>query len=178
MISRSALCLSVHLFAASVLLLPASSLAEPATPKRNPFAADGPYPMSHHDPGQTDITVVDGPTQGRPLTREDVKRVPVVWCSAPIVKKRGEHTTIVAGTPHGLVKVDGTGEAFDFVSLMPYPGLEDEHTDVTNDDIHWHMRKIDEKRRKKQDWRLLFHSIYMMFGMEMGLNNGGSARTA
>jgi hypothetical protein len=130
--------------------------------------------MSHHDPAQSDVTVVDGPTKGRKLTRADARTVPVVWCSAPIVKKVGDHTTLIAGTPHGLAKIDATGEAFDLVSFMPYPGLEDEHADVTHEDITWHMQRIDEKRRKKQDWRLLFHSAYMLWGLELNRRNTGS----
>ncbi|MBW2269303.1 MAG: hypothetical protein JRH16_12075 [Deltaproteobacteria bacterium] len=145
-----------------------------ALPSPHPWAADGPYPMSHHNSGQTDVTVVNGPTQGRKLTREDAKSVPVVWCSAPIVKKVGDHTTVIAGTPHGLAKIDATGEAFDLVSFMPYPGLEEEHSDVTHEDIAWHMDRINEKRREKQDWRLLFHSAYMLWGLELNMRNGGS----
>ncbi|MAE94075.1 MAG: hypothetical protein CL910_05390 [Deltaproteobacteria bacterium] len=155
--------------------VPIASLAsELALPSANPWAAAGPYPMSHHNPAQSDVTVVDGPTRGKKLTRAEVKTVPVVWCSAPIVKETGGHTTVIAGTAHGLVKIDATGEAFEFVSLMPYPGLEDEHTDVGPEHIAWHMERIDEKRRKKQDLRLLFHSAYMLWGLELNVRNGGS----
>jgi hypothetical protein len=155
--------------------IPVASLAaEAALPSPNPWAAAGPYPMSHHNPAQSDVTVVDGPTKGRKLTVADAKTVPVVWCSGPIVKKVGDHTTVVAGTPHGLAKIDATGEAFDLVSFMPYPGLEDEHSDVTHEDIAWHMERIDEKRRKKQDLRLLLHSAYMLYGLELNYRNGGS----
>jgi hypothetical protein len=159
-------------------LLPGVAQAVPAAraelPRPNAWAAAGPYPMSHHNPAQTDVTVVDGPTKGKTLTRDEAKTVPVVWCSAPIVKKVGEHTTVIAGTPHGLAKINATGEAFDLVSFMPYPGLEQEHTDVTPDDLDWHRAKIDEKRRKKQDWRLLFHSAYLLYDAELNVSNGGS----
>jgi hypothetical protein len=158
-----------------VALLPLVAAADDAgLPAPHPWAAAGPYPMSHHNPGQSDVTVVDGPTKGKKLTVDDVKTVPVVWCSGPIVKEVGDHTTVIAGTPHGLAKIDATGEAFDLVSFMPYPGLEEEHTDVTGEDITWHMERIDEKRRKKQDLRLLFHSAYMLFGLELNFRNGGS----
>ncbi|MBJ18134.1 MAG: hypothetical protein CL933_01805 [Deltaproteobacteria bacterium] len=156
-------------------LVPVASVAAGGSlPATHPWAAAGPYPMSHHNPGQTDLTIVDGPTQGKKLTREEAKTIPVVWCSAPIVKRVGDHTTVIAGTPHGLVKIDATGEAFDLIGLMPYPGLEQDHVDVTHEDITWHMDAIDEKRRKKQDWRLLFHSVYMLFGLELNYTNGGS----
>ena len=117
---------------------------------------------------------VEGPTKGKKLELADAKSVPVVWCSAPIVKKVGDHTTVIAGTPHGLTKINATGEAFDLVSFMPYPGLEDEHSDITHEDIAWHMERIDEKRRLKQDWRLLGHSAYMLYGLELNYRNGGS----
>ena len=144
-----------------------------ALARRNPFAAEGPYPMSHHDPGQTDTTIVDGPTQGRKLTRADAKTVPVSWCSAPIVKKVGDHTTVIAGTPHGLTKIDATGEAFELVSFMPYPGLGDDHL-PTHEDLDWHRAKIDERRLEKQDWRLLFQSAYLLYDLGLNYRNGGS----
>ncbi len=158
----------------SAIAIASSAVAAPGLPPQNPYVANGPYPMSHHNPGQTDVTVVDGPTKSKQLGRDDVKTVPVVWCSAPIVKKLADHTTVIAGTAHGLVKIDATGEAFDRIGLMPYPGLEEEHIDVTEDDITWHMDRVDEKRRKKQDWRLLFHSIYALLGLELNPDNGGS----
>jgi hypothetical protein len=157
------------------LLIAATSAAEPiALPPVNPWAAAGPYPMSHHNPGQTDVSNVEGPTRGKKLNLADAKTVPVVWCSAPIVKKVGDHTTVIAGTPHGLAKINATDEAFDLIAFMPYPGLENEHSDVTHEDITWHMERIDEKRRLKQDWRLLAHSAYMLYGLELNHRNGGS----
>jgi len=150
-------------------------LPEPAAlPTPNPWAAAGPYPMSHHNPAQTDLTVVDGPTRGKALGLEDAKTVPVIWCSAPIVKEVDGHTTVIAGTAHGLAKIDATGEAFERVSFMPYPGLEDEHSDVSDADLDWHRQRIDERRRKKQDWRLLFESVYLLWGGELGMENAAS----
>ena len=163
------------LLALSICLLTSVVAAEtPALPTANPWAAQGPYPMSHHNPGQTDLTIVNGPTRGKKLERKDVKTVPVVWCSAPIVKKVGGHTTVIAGTPHGLVKIDATGEAFDAVSFMPYPGIEQAHLDVGPDEIDGHRARIDERRRRKQDWRLLFEAAYMLWGLELNMSNAGS----
>ena len=161
------------LFVSSMAIAESGSERSHPIAPRNPFAAKGPYPMSHHDPGQTDTTIVAGPTKGRKLTRADAKTVPVSWCSAPIVKKVGDHTIVIAGTPHGLAKIDATGEAFDFVSFMPYPGLEDEHR-PTHEDLDWHRAKVDERRLGKQDWRLLFQSAYMLYDMGMNYRNGGS----
>jgi hypothetical protein len=157
-----------------ILSLASMAMAQAALPAANPWAAEGPYPMSHHNPGQTDASVVEGPTVGKQLTEADAKHVPITWCSGPIVKKVGAHTTVIAGTPHGLAKIDATGEAFELVHFMPYPGLETEHTDVTNQDIAWHADRIDERRRKKQDLRLLFESAFLFWGMELNFHNGGS----
>jgi hypothetical protein len=145
-----------------------------ALPAPNPWAASGPYPMSHHNPAQTDVSVVAGPTRGKQLEVADAHTVPVTWCSAPIVKKVGEHTTVIAGTPLGLAKIDATGEKFELVSFMPYPGFETEHDDVTHEVIARHMGHIDAKRRRRQDLRLLFHSAYMLWGFDFNMRNGGS----
>ena len=69
-----------------------------ATPARNPWLADGPYPMSHHNPAQTDVSTEHGATQGKDLVAADVKTVPVTWSSSPLVKKVGGGTTVIAGT--------------------------------------------------------------------------------
>ncbi|MDH3208353.1 MAG: hypothetical protein OEO79_17260 [Gemmatimonadota bacterium] len=152
-----------------------SQAAEPsALPAPNPWAAAGPYPMSHHNPAQTDVSIVEGPTRGKRLEASEAKTVPVVWCSAPIVKRVGGHTTVIAGTPHGLAKIDATGEAFDFVSFMPYPEIEEEHADVTPDDIARHRQGIDAKRRLRQDLRLLLRSAWMLWDLELNMRNGGS----
>ncbi len=152
----------------------AANAADINLPAKNPWAATGPYPMSHHNPAQTDVSIVDGPSVGKKLTRDDAKTVPVTWCSAPIVKKVGDETIVIAGTPIGLVKIKATGEDFEWVSTMPYPGLEGEHDDVTSETITGVMTRIDEKRRKKQDWRLLFQSALMLWRFEMNMSNGGS----
>lgn len=137
-------------------------------PARNPWAADGPYPMSHPNPAQTDVTIVRGPTQGKKLSLADAKMVPLVWCSAPIVKKIGGDTVVIAGNPHGLLKIVATGEDFELVSTMPYPGTEGAHTDVTPAKIDASIARIDEKRRKKQDWRLLFKAGFITTLLEDG----------
>ena len=56
----------------------------------NPWIADSPYAISHHDPAQTDVTPVDGPTIGGRIRYDQAQTVPVVWCSAPIYKRVGE----------------------------------------------------------------------------------------
>jgi len=80
---------AILLVALGCLLPGLAGAGDAALPQRNAFAADGPYPMSHHNPGQTDVTIIEGPTRGKQLTRFEARTVPVIWCSAPIVKKVG-----------------------------------------------------------------------------------------
>jgi hypothetical protein len=42
----------------------------------NPWLAEGAYPISHHNPAQTDTTAVAGPDLGRRLRVDKVKHVP------------------------------------------------------------------------------------------------------
>ena len=138
-------------------------------PPRNPWVADSPYAISHHNSAQTDVTGVDGPRVGDRLTRDEAKTVPLVWCSAPLYKRIGNETIVIASNPLGLIKVRATGDAFELVSNVPYPNREDVHAEVTAERIAGVMRDIDEKRRLKQDWRLLFNSwlLYYKFNINM-----------
>ncbi len=135
----------------------------------NPWIADSPYAISHHDPAQTDVTPVDGPTLGGRIRFDQVQTVPVVWCSAPIYKLVGEETVVVASTPMGLIKVRATGDDFSVVSSVPYPNRESVHAEVTDARIAEVMGAIDEKRRAKQDWRLLFNSLLMYYKFNINM---------
>jgi hypothetical protein len=154
-------------------IAPSGSASNVNAPAPNPWAASGPYPMSHHNPAQTDVSIVEGPTRGKKLELADARLVPVVWCSAPIVKQVGDDTIVIAGTPHGLAKIKATGEDFTLIARTPYPGVDD-HADVTPEKIDASIARIDEKRRKKQDWRLLFNAGLMLWQLEMDQGNGGS----
>ncbi|MDC0363023.1 hypothetical protein OAN12_08285, partial [Halioglobus sp.] len=135
----------------------------------NPWIADSPYAISHHDPAQTDVTPVDGPTLGGRIRFDQAQTVPVVWCSAPVYKLVGEETVVVASTPMGLIKVRATGDDFSVVSSVPYPNRESVHAEVTNARIAEVMGAIDEKRRAKQDWRLLFNSLLMYYKFNINM---------
>ncbi|MCX2977191.1 hypothetical protein [Candidatus Marimicrobium litorale] len=135
----------------------------------NPWIADSPYAISHHDPAQTDVTPVDGPTIGGRIRYDQAQTVPVVWCSAPIYKRVGEETVVVASTPMGLIKVRATGDDFSVVSSVPYPNRESVHAEVTDARIAEVMNAIDEKRRAKQDWRLLFNSLLMYYKFNINM---------
>ncbi|MFL2936216.1 MAG: hypothetical protein ACJZ7Z_05735 [Myxococcota bacterium] len=141
-------------------------------PLKNPWLAEGPYPISHHNPGQTDLSTERGPTRGKDLEAQDAKTVPVAWCSAPIVKEVDGETTVIAGAANGLVKIRATGEAFEWVSTLAYPEVSD-FSDVTPEKIADVMEGIDESRRSGSDWGLLFRSLWMFVPLEMwGLPNG------
>jgi len=120
-------------------------------PTSNPWLADSPYAISHHNPAQTDSTEIDGPRKSKQLTLQDVKTVPLVWCSAPTYKRIGDDTVVIASNPTGLIKIRASGEDFIQVSNVPYPGREQVHAAVSTDKIFAAMANIDENRRKKQD---------------------------
>jgi hypothetical protein len=152
-------------------LLPLGVLAAdtPHLPADNPWVADSPYAISHHNPAQTDVTGVDGPTIGGRLTTWEAKTIPLVWCSAPLYKQIGNEIVVIASNPMGLIKVRATGEDFELISNVPYPNRENVHTQATDELIAEVMADINAKRRKKQDWRLLFNSWLMYYKLNINM---------
>lgn len=146
----------------TLLLAAAVSLPVP-----NPFVSASSYPVSHHNPAQTDSTPVDGPRIGKQLTLNEAQYVPVLWCSAPTYKHIGDETVVIASTPLGLVKIRATDEDFTMVSNVPYPGREDVHADGTDEAILDVMASIDKHRREKNDIRLLLNSWYMYYKLNV-----------
>lgn len=151
------------------LLVIAPPVAASDLPPKNPWIADSAYAISHHNAAQTDATAIYGPTKGAVLTADQAKVVPLIWCSAPLFKHIGDETVVIASNPLGLVKVRATGEDFTPISNVPYPGREAVHADVSDDTIFEVMGNIDEKRRAKQDWRLLFNSWMMYYKFNISL---------
>ena len=133
----------------------------------NPWLADSAYPVSHHNPGQTDSTPVDGPNLSKRLTVDDVKTVPILWSSAPTFKNVDGERIVIAANPAGIIKVRATGEDFELVSNVAYPGREDVHAKITDEKLHETMLSMDEKRRNKQDLRLLINSLWMFVKFEI-----------
>ena len=133
----------------------------------NPWLADSAYPISHHNPGQTDSTPVDGPDLGKRLSVDDVKTVPILWSSAPTFKNVNGERIVIAANPAGIIKVRATGEEFKLVSNVSYPGREDVHAKVTDEKLRETMLSMDEKRRNKQDLRLLINSLWMFVKFEI-----------
>ena len=151
-------------FAARLVYPTMAAMALPALAGQvpvNPWLAQGAYPISHHNPGQTDSTPVDGPDRGKRLSHEDVKSVPLLWSSAPTFKLVDGERIVIAANPAGIIKVRATGEDFTLVSNVPYPGMGAVHEAVTDEKLHETRLSIDEKRRNKQDLRLLLNSLWM-----------------
>ena len=148
----------LYSFVASALCPTYVSAAGVNLPADNPWVAGSPYAISHHNPAQTDVTEINGPTVGGKLTVGEAETIPLVWCSAPLYKQIGNETVVIASNPMGLIKVRATGEEFELISNVPYPNREDVHAQVTDALINEVMADIDNKRRQKQDWRLLFNA--------------------
>lgn len=160
-----------------VLLASAEEMAVAVSvqvPANNHWLNKSPYPISHHNPAQTDLSIISSPTIGKKLVIDDVKSVPVFWCSAPIIKTHQGKTTIIAGTPHGLFKINGTGEAFDLVSYMSYPQAGAQGKAFVASKIEDYIASIDYRRRNKQDWRLLMQSWYTTWDAGLNHYNGAS----
>ena len=143
--------------------------AQTNLPAANPWVADSAYPISHHNSAQTDVTPIDGPTVGKRLTRNEVKTIPLLWCSAPIYKQVDEGTVVVASNPMGLIKVRANGEDFELISNVPYPGREDVHAEVTDEKIMQVMADLDVARRQGQDWRILLNSWWMYYKLNINM---------
>ena len=158
-----------YFFLCLFLLYRSTAAASINLPEPNPWFANSPYAISHHNAAQTDITEVNGPSISKKLTLDDAKTVPLLWCSAPTYKIIGGETIVIASNPLGLIKVRASGEDFELISNVPYPNREEVHARVSDELIREVMADIDEKRRKKQDWRLLFNSWMMYYKLNVNM---------
>ena len=102
-----------------------STTKAPNLPAPNPWLTKSVYPTSHHNPGQTDASPVAGPTEAKELTIDDVKTVKGLFNSQPVTKHIGEDRILIVAGVLGIRKIYATGDAFDEVSFLPYPGIED-----------------------------------------------------
>jgi hypothetical protein len=124
-------------------------------PARNPWLADSAYPISHDNPGATEAVARAGPTKGRQLSVADVKTVPNVFTSNPTVKNVGGERIIIASGVDGIRKIRATGEAFDLVSFLPYPGLEAQAAKATPAALQAALDDTNAASRAKDDAKLL-----------------------
>ena len=107
-----------------LMTAPAYAQAVPNMPTKNPWLADSAFPISHSNSAATEAVAHAGPTKGRKLSVADVKTVPNVFTSNPTVKNVSGERIIIASGVDGIRKILATGETFELVAFMPYPGLE------------------------------------------------------
>lgn len=124
-------------------------------PAKNPWLTDSVYPTSHHNPGQTDASPVAGPTKGQILTVDDVKTVKGLFNSQPVTKHIGKDRILIAAGVLGIRKIYATGDAFEEISFMPYPGLEKLSKKTTEKSLKALITKLDAAREKKDDAAIL-----------------------
>lgn len=130
-------------------------------PTINPWLAESTYPISHDNPGATDAVAVAGPTEGKQLTEQDVKTVATLFTSNPTIKKENGETVVIAAGADGIRKIKATGEEFELVSYLPYPGLESIAKNATPEAIEALLQKANEAYRSKDDAKILAMSKEM-----------------
>jgi hypothetical protein len=126
----------------------------PNMPPRNPWLTDSVYPVSHTNPAATDAVPFAGPRGGHQLTRDQVTAISVLFVSNPTVKKVGGDTVVLAPGTLGIQKVLATGEAFELVHFLPYPGLEERARRADDQAIAAALQEVDAARRTHDDMRL------------------------
>ncbi len=110
----------------STFAFSARTLAQvPNLPPPNPFLATSAFPISHSNPAATETVPHAGPTKGRQLSAADVKTVPNVFTSHPTIKNVNGERIIIASGVDGVRKILATGDTFELISFVPYPGHED-----------------------------------------------------
>ncbi len=152
---RQFLVTSASIVAASGLkIAPATAIAQPSIPNMpaaNPFLARSAFPISHSNPGATEAVAHAGPRQGRQLSLDDIKAIPNVFTSHPTIKNVNGERIVIASGVDGIRKILATGEAFEFISFVPYPGHEDYPTKATPEAIRAALEKADAAYRSKDE---------------------------
>jgi hypothetical protein len=124
-------------------------------PSKNAWLTDSVYPTSHHNPAQTDTSTIAGPLLSQTLNTGDVKTIPVTFVSNPTVKHIGTDRIVFVSSVNGIAKVLATGEAFDLISFLPFPGFEDVSREASSTGIAALVKKVDEARRAHDDAAIL-----------------------
>ncbi|AGH51172.1 hypothetical protein G432_17270 [Sphingomonas sp. MM-1] len=135
--------------------LPHHHTATASFPARNPYLTDSVYPMAHFNPGATDSVPHAGPTKGRKLVPSDVKAVMLPFTSNPTVKKIGDSTIVIAGCTDGIRKIDATGDKFELVSILPYPGMEQLPEQSTDAALEGLIAQLDAAARARDDAKIV-----------------------
>jgi hypothetical protein len=148
----------------------------PNMPARNPWLADSVYPVPHGNSAATDAVAFAGPTGGRKLSREQVSAVPVLFVSNPTIKRAGAEMVVLAPGTLGIQKIIATGDAFELVTFLPYPGLEARAQRVNNRAIATALNEVDAARRGGDDARLAAApELLAKLGLDFGTAVNGSS---
>ncbi len=124
-------------------------------PQKNSWLTDSVYPTSHHNPAQTDVSPVAGPTESQTLTTADVKTVRSVFVSNPTLKRIGDDRIIFISGVNGISKVLATGDKFEQLSYLPYPGFENVSEQASAEALDALVAKMDVARRAHDDAAIL-----------------------
>jgi len=125
-------------------------------PARNPWLTNSVYPTSHFNPGATDSVLHAGPVKGKRLVRDtDVKVVPNLMVSNPVVKKIGSDTVLFASGTLGIRKILATEKDFESVSFLPYPGYEQKAQMADDQAVAALLAEFDAGWRAKDEAKLL-----------------------
>jgi hypothetical protein len=155
-LSSGASLLAAALAGPGVASRAAAQQPHPNMPVPNPWLTQSVYPTSHFNGGATDSVLFAGPATGKKLTRDkDVKVVANVFVSNPTVKKIGADTVAFASGTHGVRKVLLTGKAFESLSFIAYPGLEQAAHQANEQAVAAVLSEMDAARRAKDDAKLL-----------------------
>jgi hypothetical protein len=143
----------VALFLLLLAPYPVSAFAQgtPNLPPPNPFLATSAFPISHSNPGATEAVAHAGPTKGRKLSSADVKTVPMVFTSHPTIKNVDGQRIVIASGVDGVRKILATGDAFELISFIPYPGHEDYPAKATPAALQAALEKADAAYRSKDE---------------------------
>jgi hypothetical protein len=123
----------------------------PNLPPPNPFLATSAFPISHSNPAATETVPHAGPTKGRQLSAADVKTVPNVFTSHPTIKNVNGERIIIASGVDGVRKILATGDTFELISFVPYPGHEDYVTKATPAALLAALEQADAAYRTKDE---------------------------
>jgi len=124
-------------------------------PAKNTWLIDSVYPTSHHNPAQTDASPIAGPTKGKVLKVGDVKTVSGLFNSQPVVKNIGDDRILIQAGILGLRKINATGEKFEEISFMPYPGFEKYAKMNTESELQAVVKALDKARIAHDDAAIL-----------------------
>jgi hypothetical protein len=127
----------------------------PNMPTLNPWLTNSVYPTSHMNPAATESVPFAGPTGNRTLTRDEAPIVSTLFISNPTVKTIGADTVAIASGALSIQKIRITGDAFELIGEMPYPGLEAEAAKAKPDAVAAIMDQADAAFRAKDDAGLI-----------------------